>query len=434
MQIRHHPLRLRADPRRVVVRPFHLSIDAMGKGPSRARRLVERVVGLDKDEVTRELERVYHDFETRHVQVRQVFERRYEQLVDHLDGEVAPLLDQLTPRRRQLVGAYFCHEYSFAAAAIMNPSVVRHPDDPDDALDGVRFIMAVRTVGEGHISTISFFEGTADEHGAVSLDPTPTVATAADVSRRKSHAGQFDPDRPLAVYRHPESGISRTVIFPMTEWQSNGIEDLRLTPFVHANGRREWIGTFTAYDGRQIRSQILRTADFRRFDMIPMTGSAARNKGMALFPRKIAGRYAMIGRQDGENIFLLYSDTLTHWDEGEVLVRPAHAWEFVQLGNCGAPIELDQGWLLLTHGVGAMRRYSIGAVLLDKADPSKVLGRTTLPLLEPLDEERDGYVPNVVYTCGALRIGETLFMPYGIADSSIGFAFFALANVLAAME
>ena len=433
MQIGHHQLRIRADARRVVVRPFHLSIDPQGKGPSRARRLIERVVGLDKDEVTRELERVYHDFEARHVQVRQVFERRFEQLVDHLDGQVAPLLDQLTPRRRQLVGAYFCHEYAFAAAAIMNPSVVRHPDDPDDSLSGTRFIMAVRTVGEGHISTISFFEGTADETGAVSIDPTPTVATAADVSRRKSRAAPFEPDRPLAIYRHPDCGIARTVIFPMTGPQSNGIEDLRLTPFVHSTGRREWIGTFTAYDGERIRSEILRTADFRRFDMIPMTGSAARNKGMALFPRKIDGRYAMIGRQDGENLFLLTSDMLSHWDEGELLLRPAHAWEFVQMGNCGPPIELDEGWLLLTHGVGAMRRYSIGAVLLDTADPGKVLGRTTLPLLEPLDEERDGYVPNVVYTCGALKIGQTLFMPYGIADSSIGFAFFSLPEILAAM-
>jgi predicted GH43/DUF377 family glycosyl hydrolase len=219
----------------------------------------------------------------------------------------------------------------------------------------------------------------------------------------------------------------------MTEAQRGGLEDLRLTPFVNGAGKPEWIGTYTAYDGRSIRSELMRTKDFRRFDLVPMTGSAARNKGMALFPRKIDGRYMMIGRQDGENLFLLTSESLTEWGEGHLLARPEYPWEFVQIGNCGAPIELEEGWLLLTHGVGAMRRYSIGAILLDKDDPSKVVGRTSRPLLEPLDEERDGYVPNVVYTCGAMRVGDDLFMPFGIADSSIGFAFVAIPELLANM-
>jgi predicted GH43/DUF377 family glycosyl hydrolase len=431
----HHPLRLRADARRVVVRPFHLAWQANGAEPSRARRLVQRVSDLSHDEVSEELERVYGDFAGRHIQVQRVFQRRYEQMAEQLAAEFPPaFFEKLTPRRRQLLGAFFCHEYSYAAAALMNPTVVAHPDQGILNARSVRFIMPVRTVGEGHISTISFFEGEVDEHRNVAIKDAPLIATAADVSRQKSKSAPFDPDRPLAVYRQQDCDLSRTVIFPMTSSQRNGVEDLRLTPFVHKSGRREWIGTYTAYDGQSIRSEILSTSDFRRFDLIPMTGTASRNKGMALFPRKINGSYAMIGRQDGENLFLLKSEVLTNWDEGELLLRPEHAWEFIQMGNCGPPIEIDEGWLLLTHGVGAMRRYSIGAILLDKADPSRVLGRTSRPVLEPLDEERDGYVPNVVYTCGAMKVGKDIFMPYGIADSSIGFAFIDIAELLAAMN
>ncbi len=182
-----------------------------------------------------------------------------------------------------------------------------------------------------------------------------------------------------------------------------------------------------------IQSELMRTRDFRSFDLVPMSGSAARNKGMGLFPRKVGDQYMMIGRQDGENLFLLKSDSLEHWDEGEKILTPVFPWELVQIGNCGPPIELDEGWLLLTHGVGAMRKYSIGAALLDKNDPSKVLGRTREPILAAKDQDREGYVPNVVYSCGAIRHGDTLFLPYGIADSSVGFAFVAIKDLLAAM-
>jgi predicted GH43/DUF377 family glycosyl hydrolase len=291
----------------------------------------------------------------------------------------------------------------------------------------------VRTVGEGHISSVAFSQGIVGPGREVHLAPNPHLATAADVSavKRGEPVGR---DEPLTIYRHPDCDLGRTVIFPMTEAQRGGLEDLRITPFANGSGKTEWIGTYTAFDGSSIRSELMRTKDFRRFELVPMTGSAARNKGMALFPRKVGGKYMMIGRQDGENVFLLTSETLTDWGEGELLARPEHPWEFVQIGNCGAPIELDEGWLLLTHGVGAMRRYSIGAILLDKDDPSKVLGRTTRPLLEPLDEERDGYVPNVVYTCGAMRVGDDIFMPFGIADSSIGFGFVGIGELIDAMR
>jgi predicted GH43/DUF377 family glycosyl hydrolase len=428
-----HSLRLRADARRVVVRPFHLAWHASGAEPSRALRLIERVSTLSTDDVTLELARVYHDFDSRHWQVRKVFERRYDELIEQFNGTLDKgMMTTLTPRRRQLLGAYLCHEYSYASAALMNPSIVAHPDQSSAPPGGKRFIMSVRTVGEGHISTIAFMEGMVGPDRQVTIDEPPKVASAADVSAPR-RGEPIQPDRIVTLYRQPDCDIARTVIFPMTEAQRNGLEDLRLTPFDRGKGLCEYIGTYTAYDGKSIRSELLRTRDFRRFDLVPMTGPAARNKGMALFPRKIGGHYMMIGRQDGENLFLLKSKTLTHWEEGTLLMQPKNAWEFIQLGNCGAPIELDEGWLLLIHGVGAMRRYSIGAILLDRDDPSKIIGRTVRPLLEPLDQERDGYVPNVVYTCGAMRVDDDLFIPFGIADSSIGFGFVGLKALLAAL-
>lgn len=402
----------------------------MGTEPSRALRLVNNILALTNACVADELQRVYRDFNARHWQVEKIFERRYYQLVEQFGDTID--IAGLTPHRRQLLGAYFCHEYSYAAAAIMNPSVVAAPDQTGLTGGAVRFAMSLRTVGEGHISTIAFTQGIVTPDREVSIPSPPRIATSADVSAVKRGEPMI-PGAPVTVYRHPDSDLSRTVIFPMTEAQRNGLEDLRITPFSNGNGKTEWIGTYTAYDGHTIRSELLRTKDFRKFELVPMTGRAARNKGMALFPRKVGGRYMMIGRQDGENLFLLTSNILTDWDNGTLLARPAHAWEYVQIGNCGAPIELDEGWLLLTHGVGAMRRYAIGAMLLDKHDPSKVIGRTVRPILEPLDQERDGYVPNVVYTCGAMLVGKDIFLPFGIADSSIGFGFVGVKDLLASM-
>jgi len=230
----------------------------------------------------------------------------------------------------------------------------------------------------------------------------------------------------------PDSDISERVIFPVTEAQSNGIEDARFVEF-DDGGRKTFYATYTAYDARAIRSELLETTDFEHFTMMPLTGSAARNKGMALFPRRLNGQYAMIGRQDNENLYLIYSDDLYSWQEGVAILRPQFPWEFVQIGNCGSPIDLDEGWLLLTHGVGPMRRYSIGAVLLDKQDPSKVLARSPEPLVRPEPSEREGYVPNVVYTCGAMRHGDRIILPYAICDTFCNFATIEIPALLAAM-
>lgn len=424
LEVRHHPLRLEADASRVVVRPFHVGTEPIGAGPSRTARIVKAVLDMDMRTARAELALVYRDFETRHWQTRTVFRQRYEEVERHLGLDARHIRDE----KKELIGAYFCHEYSYAAAALMNPSVVPHPDQTGISEDAQRIIISLRAVGEGHISSIAFREGIITANGGFDLSPEPPFATAAN--SMVNHTPQVG----VEVFRHSEATLSGTVIFPMTPEQRNGLEDLRLVQFMHDDGSVEWIGTYTAYSGRDIQSEILRTRDFHRFHLAPMSGSAARNKGMALFPRRVGGGYAMIGRQDGENLFLMRSDRLDHWEGGELLLKPKYPWEMVQIGNCGAPIELDEGWLLLTHGVGAMRKYSIGAVLLDKDDPSKVLARSVQPLISAADEDREGYVPNVVYTCGALKNGRQLFLPYGVADSSVTFAFVEVTELLAALR
>lgn len=403
------------------MRPFHLAWQASGPDIERVRNLVNHIIRLDLRTVRSEMSIVLHDFADRHWQIERVFDDRYKQI------ETALKLDGSKLRRptKRLIGAYFCHEYSYAAAALMNPSVVRHPDQSGLQPGSTRILLSLRAVGEGHISTIAFREGIISAGRQLSLLHQPAFATAAMLGETTCDS--------VAVYRHPESSLSGTVIFPVTEAQRNGLEDLRLVEFACDNGNREWIGTYTAYSGRDIRSELLRTSDFHDFTLTPIKGGAGRNKGMALFPRKIGGQYMMIGRQDGMNLYLLRSDSLDEWEGGELLLQPKFPWELIQIGNCGAPIELDEGWLVLTHGVGAMRKYAIGAVLLDKDDPAKVLGRTTSPILSAADEDREGYVPNVVYTCGAIRTGDDLFVPYGVADSSVCFAFFAIPDILSQM-
>ncbi len=418
-------LRLHADPSRVVVRPFHLAWQANGPDLERVHALVRKILALDARTVRAELSVVLRDFAERHWQIERVFDERYEQIEPKLGLGEEPVKREM----RRLIGAYFCHEYSYAAAALMNPSVVRHPDQSGMQPGSVRIIISLRAVGEGHISTIAFREGIVSAGRKLDLMPQSDFATAAMLGNPR----MTNPES-ISIYRQRDSTISGTVIFPVTEAQRNGLEDLRLLEFIRDSGKSEWVGTYTAYSGSAIRSELLRTRDFRDFTLTPIIGEAGRNKGMALFPRKIGGEFMMIGRQDGKNLFLMRSTKIDHWEGGALLLEPRYPWELVQIGNCGAPIELDEGWLLLTHGVGAMRKYAIGAVLLDKDDPAKVLGRTPNPILSAADEDREGYVPNVVYTCGAIRVGDDLFMPYGVADSSVCFAFVAIADILAQIE
>jgi predicted GH43/DUF377 family glycosyl hydrolase len=424
-KLSHCRVRLQADPSRVVIRPFHIGVDPAAPD-SRAQRLVDAVSQMDMRTVQAELALVTRDFEARHWQTRQVFMRRYKQIVQEVGIDIA-----LRPEQQELVGAYFCHEYSYAAAALMNPSAALHPDQSNLPDDCVRFVMSLRAVGEGHISSIAFREGVLSPSGRLDLLPEPTSAEAADIVEAIP-----SPDRSgaVTVRCNGNGAISGTVLFPITAQQRNGLEDLRLLRFQDEDEEPIYYGAYTAYSGSQIASELLITRDFKEFTLQPMTGAASLNKGMGLFPRRIGGGYAMIGRQDGESIFYLQSDTLTNWEEGVKIAAPRYPWDLVQMGNCGAPIEIDEGWLLLTHGVGAMRQYSIGAMLLDKDDPRKVLGRTVQPILSPADENREGYVPNVVYSCGGMTVGRRLFLPYGVADSSVAFCWVDVDDLVAEMK
>jgi predicted GH43/DUF377 family glycosyl hydrolase len=415
--------RLHADPSRVVLRPFHLGWQAKNAPGSRAMKLVHDVAALSEEQVEAEYERVRGDFLGRHWQTEKMFDDRFDEVEEDADID----LSQYSRTRKRLIGAFFCHEYTYAAAALMNPSIVPHPDQSGISGGAVRFVMSLRAVGEGHISSVAFREGIANPDGSFSLWPQGALATSVDLD----DASLSDSDAGVIVHRHPDSSLSNTVIFPITEQQRGGLEDLRLVRFDHGGGDFEWIGTYTAYSGSSIRSELLRTVDFRRFLLEPIEGKAGRNKGMALFPQKVGGKYAMVGRQDGKNLFLLKSDRLDRWNsEGTLLMEPKYPWEFIQIGNCGSPVLTDAGWLLFTHGVGAMRKYSLGCALLDRDNPAKVIGRTAEPVLTAVDADRSGYVPNVVYTCGVLPVGERLLVPYGISDSAVGFATVKIADLL----
>jgi predicted GH43/DUF377 family glycosyl hydrolase len=419
-------LYLRPDPARVVVRPFKPATEPRDLNPTdkvRANHIVDRVLRLNAEDTARLLNEVLENFEGRHRNLLDIFESRAAEMEDALAPHA-----QLNKTQRGLVGAYFLNEYSFEASALFNPSIVRHPDQTGAPENGCRFILSLRAVGEGHVSSLTFRSGTIAADGSVSVDPTARLAAVPDIRSRTStpHGDNVE------VAFRPDQELSERVIFPITESQSNGIEDARFVEF-DDNGRKKFYATYTAYSGRAIRSELLTTTDFQSFRMTPLIGSAARNKGMALFPRKIDGRYAMIARQDNENLYLIYSDDLHSWEGGQSIIRPEYPWEFVQIGNCGSPIELDDCWLLLIHGVGPVRKYSIGAVLLDKNDPSKVLARSREPLLDPEPTEREGYVPNVVYTCGAMRHRDQIVLPYAVSDTFSNFATIKIAALMQAV-
>jgi predicted GH43/DUF377 family glycosyl hydrolase len=420
-------LYLRPDPARVVVRPFKPATEPRDLNPTdktRANHIVARVLALDPAIAAHQLADVLDNFLGRHRNLLATFEAR---AVDMEDAFFAHT--KFTKMQRQLIGAYFLHEYSFEAAALFNPSIVAHPDQSGVPEGARRFVLSLRAVGEGHISSLTFRSGIIAADGSVTVD---APARLASIPRLKQHGVPGAVADYIDVMFPADEDISERVIFPMTDAQSNGIEDARFVEF-DDNGSKTYYATYTAYSGKAIRSELIETKDFRSFRLTPLKGSAARNKGMALFPKKINGKYAMIGRQDNENLHLIYSDDLYTWGEGAVFLKPEFPWEFVQIGNCGSPIELDEGWLLLTHGVGPVRKYSIGAALLDKADPSKVIARSSEPLLRPEPTEREGYVPNVVYTCGAMRYNNRIILPYAVSDTYSNFATMQISALINAM-
>jgi predicted GH43/DUF377 family glycosyl hydrolase len=419
---------LRPDPARVVIRPFIPAEDppafAAGHAP-RAQRVADRVLALGDAEMHAELARVIASLTERHHDIEHVLLRRFHEVNGLLIGHCTTSDAQML-----LIGAYFSEEYAFEAAALFNPSIVAHPDQRGVDPGALRFVLSLRGVGEGHISSIAFRTGVCAQDGTVMVNPPSLQA----ISPRIEDIPDGAPDDPgVRLFCENAADLSQIVIFPVTRHQQHGVEDLRMVRFTDDDGNVSYLGTYTAFSGLTIRQELLRTIDFKTFELNALRGDATANKGMALFPRRINGRYAMLGRQDHENVWYLTSDNLYAWNGGTKILPPLWSWEFIQMGNGGSPIEIDEGWLVITHGVGAVRTYCIGACLLDRDDPTKLLGRVVHPVIRPSAERRYGYVPNVAYTCGAMVHGRTLVLPYALADSFTTFATVPLDALLAAM-
>jgi predicted GH43/DUF377 family glycosyl hydrolase len=469
---------LRPDQSRVLLRPF------THEDPERSRRIIARIMSLPEKQVGPLLNEVSAEFSQRHQQMHRSLLERFEQVRDLVMTD-----DGISEQRQLLIGSYFVCEYSLESAALFNPSIVPHPDQADLPPGALRFVLSLRATGEGHISSITFRTGIIHADHRIEVQPPAGFLTeprqipnpryekalferkllelrltnefthramakhGESFSLEELHAslgGESNQSRvsdrdtirgmlALAqsnyeVQFQPQQQLSERVLFPATASQRNGIEDARFVCFREDDGSHIYYATFTAFDGKLILPELVETADFLRFRFITLNGPAAENKGMALFPRKVNGLYAMLSRQDNENIYIMFSDDVHFWYERKVLLKPIFPWELVQLGNCGSPIETEVGWLVLSHGVGPLRTYCIGAFLLDRNNPSKVIGRLREPLLKPNQSERQGYVPNVVYTCGALVHDGELIIPYAMADHATGFATTPLDEVLAAMD
>jgi predicted GH43/DUF377 family glycosyl hydrolase len=474
------PVKFVTDSTRVITRPFFLSDEA------RVRTVVNRVLSLSKEEVEEVFAQVMAGFDNRHARLERVFEEHGREAL-----RIAQRAGPLSKDRRQLIGSYFTMEYSVASTALFNPSMVPHADQSGVPDGAKRFIMSLRATGEGHISSIVFRTGLILPNRTIQVDRVgryarrarhspdreyqkhlihrklrdmavdkvavdhvmyrlPDFFTLAELDRAIEEARQAEPDsfksaetaeamrwlaRENYQLRMPdEADISEVVIFPQSENESRGIEDLRLVPFVEDDGSVTYFGTYSAFNGYRVLPQLIETRDFHCLGIHTLNGKCAQNKGMALFPRRINGHYAMCSRIDGENLYIMYSDIVQFWESAELLQSPKHPWEFMQLGNCGSPIETPAGWLVLTHGVGPMRSYSIGALLLDLDDPLKVIGHLDQPLIIPNEQEREGYVPNVVYSCGAMIHDGYLYIPYAMSDLATSIACVPLHELLSQLN
>ncbi|MGW4099132.1 glycoside hydrolase family 130 protein [Mycobacterium sp. NPDC004974] len=479
------PQWLRADHSRVITQLFVPGQEGFEHQESRAGKVLTRILDLDETQVLSALDDVLLGYGDRHRGLIDTFRRHAAELSDRLASG-----SKLSESRMLLLGAVFTNEYAIEGAALCNPSIVVHPDQSGIATGSVRFVMSVRGIGEGHRSSIGFRTGTVDDAGGVVVDdPAPFASagatvptlldadvfrselawlhdggeasdyvldalgdrfTRADLDERleqlqrhrstRRHAPatiasiRAIADRAYGVEFSGDTALSERVLWPATGAEAAGVEDARFVRFVDDDGAVRYYASYTAYSGSQISQQLLATTDFRSFTSVPMVGRAAANKGLALFPRRIGGRFAAMSRSDRESNTIAYSEHPAVWTSSLPCQRPTQPWEALQLGNCGPPIETEDGWLVLTHGVGPMRTYRIGALLLDLDEPTRILGRLTEPLLSAADDERDGYVPNVVYSCGALVHADTLVLPFGVGDSAIRIATVPLPELLGALR
>jgi predicted GH43/DUF377 family glycosyl hydrolase len=473
MDIKKHPVQLQASLNAVITLFLNLP------DQERIHQIISRIAKLDDHEVSRCLDWVIKHFDKRHRDTRGVFQEHFQQLIE-LSGETGKNLSAISAARKLLTGAFFTKEYSIESAALFNPSIVTHSDQQGLKDGELRFLMSLRATGEGHISSVVFQAGILDREGNISLEPPAAYHTRMQKNKDARYDKQFfqlrsaanrgfdgrvfdrlpesftaseandifkgipDPERTLSdsilmmqemldsnyeLTDRQATPINEKVIFPVSQAESMGMEDLRLVRF-EDKGQRIYYGTYTAYNGKQIRTQLLETRDFQVFNIRTLYGPGIADKGMALFPEKVDNKYVMISRQGGEHISIMFSEDLYHWENPELLMEPKYPWELLQLGNCGSPVKTAKGWLLLTHGVGAMRTYVISAVLLDLANPRRIIGRLERPMLEADESEREGYVPNVVYTCGMILHRDQLIIPYAVSDSATRFASIKLDELL----
>ena len=475
-----------ADPSRVITRFFVPGQEGFDDHQqSRASPVLERLLALDEDDVRRSFDDVVARFEGRHRHLDETFRRHAAELAGRPDrGRV------LSRTRRLLLGATFTAEYAIEGAALCSPSVVADPDQTGVPAGSLRFVMSVRGIGDGHRSSIGFRTGLVDAGGDASIDVPSPFATTGQTAAARFEAAVFRSElhrlrgggenadyvldalgdqfsaveleeqlgrlqdqvatrkhvsrtislirriaaRTYAVRFPTDTSLTERVLWPAMWAERHGIEDARFVRFIDDDGAVSYYATYTAYDGTNITQQLLETTDFLAFTSSPIVGPAAANKGLALFPRRIGGRFAALSRADRETNTVAFSANPRQWDRALPCQVPTRAWEVLQLGNCGSPIETDAGWLVLTHGVGPMRTYSIGAIMLDLDDPTRILGQLREPLLSPAPDEQNGYVPNVVYSCGALVHAGTLVVPYGIGTAAIGIATMPLPELLSALN
>ncbi|TWT41310.1 glycoside hydrolase family 130 protein [Botrimarina hoheduenensis] len=481
MQIKRTGIVLSPNSKRVVLRPF------IPFPEERKLRIIARLSALPESEVDRLIAQVLEEFHGRHQRPRDFLLARFEKVREFLITD-APLSEN----RRLLIGAYFTQEYAVESAALFNPSIVWHPDQSGLPAGSRRFVLSLRATGEGHLSSITFRSGVIDAECTITVDKPTRFATPPDVvpdtwyqkalfvrklnelglaglftnhvmgrleeefsleqlgnalkltvrenrTRHHEFEAAFDGIITLAKSNYeivylPETKLSERLVFPYSPTETAGIEDARFVRFQEEDGSVRYYATYSAYDGRVVLPQLLETEDFLRFKMHTLNGPAIANKGFALFPRRVSGRYTMLSRQDGENLFVMTSDNLYFWHAKQIVVKPTFPWEYVQVGNCGSPIETEAGWLVLSHGVGPMRKYCIGAFMLALDDPTRVIGRLSQPLVTPDENEREGYVPNVVYSCGAVVHEGRLVLPYAMSDYASTFATVGMDELLAAME
>ena len=480
-QVKRKKKRILKDTSRVITR-LHLPA-----GAHRISKIIQRVADLPETMAENLFEQIMLDFSERHRDLRHILERHMNKVQDYFPRDAV-----LSETKRALIGAYFTMEYAIESAALFNPSIVPDPDQSQLDKSSLRIIMSLRATGEGHISSIVFRGGLLDQDNTILFDPisdyveTPDLQldpvydrhlfqlklnemaacneitaylldhlpenftynelkekiaalTSQSVFSEARQNETFEIMHWLANSNYemsfrPDHLISERVIFPVSENENRGIEDARFVKFIDDNGEVTYYATYTAYNGFTILPQLIETKDFIKFNILTLNGKAIQNKGMALFPRKINGNYIMLSRQDGENNHIMFSDNIHFWQKSEIIQQPTHPWEFIQIGNCGSPLETDEGWIVLTHGVGPMREYCIGAMLLDLENPAKITARLEEPLLAPHEEEREGYVPNVVYTCGGIIHNDELVIPYAMSDIMSGIATVGVSKLINCMH